>query len=87
VAAWVELRAGIEKGQGLVREIALLKAEVALAPSAERAAPAKPEAQSDAKEIDRCDMSGGVPVMGETWRVVCLKPDAVQWRSLYRSAE
>src|SRR4029077_4248750 len=91
VAAWTGIRTGVEKGKVLVRENEVLKAELALPASVERAPPVKQEKTIEESmretEVVRCDTSGGVPVTGEGWRVVCLKPDVVEWRSLHRSAE
>lgn len=29
--------------------------------------------------LGRCELAGGVPVMGYGWRVVCLKPESAAW--------
>ena len=29
--------------------------------------------------LDRCQAGGGIPVIGYGWRVVCVKPSALEW--------
>jgi hypothetical protein len=66
-----------------VQSLKLQLASAQAAPSGPAPATAPP-ARIDTTEIDRCDMSGGVPVPGHRWGVVCVKSASVEWRSHYQ---